>query len=129
MSLTDALNSGSYGDLITIYEGYRQDDGSLVDDPWVVARGTFEYASVNLGESNEAVVVMQHDLSRIQEKHGGKWSSEDQLARFGNDIGFRFVHESAFIELTWGGRDVRSSGGGSNFYNNGDRDGNPEYQG
>lgn len=108
--ISDALDAGKYGDAVTIYEGYRNDDGTLADDPWIVATGIFESAAISLGGSNEVVITVQHDLARLEEKNGARYTFEDQQTRFSGDIGFAFVHAVIGQQLLWGGRRVIDRG-------------------
>ena len=111
--ITTALDSGKYGDVVTLYVGYRQDDGTLVDDPWVLWRGTFEYASIGQGESNVVSITLQHDLAILDEADGGRYTDEDQQSRFAGDRGFEYVAEMGTVKLLWGGKPVVVAGGGS----------------
>ena len=108
--VSEALDSGNYGDVVTIYEGYRQDDGTLVDDPWVVWKGAYEFSSVSLDKSSIISVTIKHDLSALSEKDGGRYSDEDQQVRFSGDVGFQFVADTSGIKLHWGGKTVAYNG-------------------
>jgi hypothetical protein len=111
--ITQAFNAGNFGDEINIFVGYKNSSGVLVDDPWLLARGTFEHAAIELdeGDGNRVTVVMQHDLARIQEKSGRRFSDEDQQQEFVGDDGFSFVHSLPGQTLLWGGERVRGGGG------------------
>jgi hypothetical protein len=108
--ITEALDSGNLYDKVTIYEGYRQDDGTLYDDPWIAWKGWFEYASVSLGEQAIVEVTCQHDLSVLNEKDGGRYSDEDQQDAYTGDVGFEFVAATVGVKLVWGGRRVGGTG-------------------
>ena len=107
--LTEALDSGNYGDVVTLYVGYRQDDGTLVDDPWLLWRGTFDYASISRGADNVVSIVVQHDLAVLDEVNGGRYTDEDQQSKFTGDVGLEFIADMANLTLVWGGGRV---GGG-----------------
>lgn len=109
--VTEAMEAGRYGDSVTLYEGYRQDDGTLVGDPWVAWSGWYEYASVDQGETATIAVHCQNDLSVLERADGGRFSDEDQQQRFSGDTGFEFVADVTVVKLQWGGRTV--GGGGS----------------
>lgn len=110
--LTEALDSGSYGDVVTLYVGYRQDDGTLVDDPWLLWKGHFDYASITQGGDNTVSITLQHDLSVLDEKDGGRYTDEDQQLKFTGDRGFQFVTDMATVKLNWGGMRVIAGEGG-----------------
>ena len=112
--ISEALEAGRYGDIVTIYTGYRQDDNTLVDDPWVRWRGFFEYASITQGDDIAVLLTLQHDLSILNEKHGGRYTGEDQESQFTGDLGLEFVTDQNGLKLIWGGgRTVSGSFGAS----------------
>ena len=101
--ISEGLDSGNYGDVVTVYIGYRQDDGTLVDDPWVAWRGTYEHASISLGENNIISISCQHDLAALNDADGARFTDEDQQQRFSGDVGFEFVADAVSSQLIWGG--------------------------
>lgn len=105
-----ALDSGKYGDKVTIYEGYYKEfDGTLYDAPWIVWSGFYEYATAEVGAQNVVTIICQHDLADIEEKDGGRYSDEDQQNRFSGDVGLEFAAYMADTKLLWGGGPVRSN--------------------
>jgi len=110
--LAEGLDSGNYGDVITVYRGYRQDDGTLVADPWIATRGKLEYTQVVRGEQNAVQLTVQHDLALLDEISGDRWTHEDQTSKFVGDEGLEYVHEMAGVKLLWGGAERVGSGGG-----------------
>lgn len=110
--ITEALNSGNYGDIVTMYIGYRQDDGTLVADPWIFWRGKLEFTSVSQGETNVVSITVQHDLAELEQVDGARFSDEDQARRFTGDLGLEFTSQIAGVKLQWGGGPVWTSGGG-----------------
>lgn len=113
--ITEAQEAGRYRDSVTIYQGYRQDDGTLVDDPWIAWKGFFEYASIKIDEESTISVTCHHDLSVLTEKDGSRFSSEDQERRYSGDKFFQFVTDQSGLRLFWGG----TTHGGDRF---GDRE-------
>lgn len=99
--IAGALDSGSYGDGITIYEGYRQDDGTLVDDPWIVWKGTLEFSNISLGAEGAISITVKHDLAVLIENDGGRFTDEDQQLRFTGDVAFEFVTDMPGLQLEW----------------------------
>ena len=106
--LADALKSGNYGDVVTIYEGYRQDDGTLVDDPIIVWKGKYEHSGILADKESSVSITAQHDLAILDEKDGSRFSDEDQQRRYPGDKFFEFIHNMATIKLLWG--DVNAYG-------------------
>lgn len=110
--ITESLDSGNYGDVVTLYIGYRQDDGTLVDDPWVFASAKLEFMSVQQGDENSVSITIQSDLAVLDQSDGSRFSDEDQERRFTGDRGFAFVSEMNGIQLQWAGGPVYPEGGG-----------------
>ena len=115
--ITEALDSGDYGDTVTIYLGYRQDDGTLVADPLLLWRGFFEFASISQGDQSVVSITVQHDLAVLNETDGSRFTDEDQKVRFSGDVGFEFIADMANLKLIWGGTriggDDPTDGGGA----------------
>jgi hypothetical protein len=115
--ITEALDAGRYGDIVTIRVGYRDDDGALVDDPWTLWRGFFEFAAIQQGESVTVLMTLQHDLSVLSEINGGRYTDEDQQTRFSGDLGLEYVTDQNGLKIIWGGgRVVGGASGGSGGY-------------
>lgn len=115
--VTEALDAGNYGDVITIYRGYRGDDGTLIADPWLERRGTFEYATVVLGDKNEIVITVQHELAKLADKSGRRYSDEQARQDYSAETGFSFVTDAIGKSLIWGGQPVDTGrrGGGDDI--------------
>lgn len=111
--ITEALDSGNFGDVVTLYIGYRQDDGTLVDDPVLMWRGTYDHASIKQGDENIVSIVIHHDLAILNETDGSRFTDEDQQRRFSGDVGLEFVTDMAGLKLTVGGRTIVRTSGGS----------------
>ena len=103
----EALEAGTYGDAITLYAAYRDSAGGIVEDPWVIWSGWYEFATVRLGDSNVVTISGQHDLSVLNEIDGSRFTDEDQQARFTGDVAFEHIHRMATTKLLWGGRVTR----------------------
>lgn len=110
--IAEALTSGRYGDAITVYIGYRQDDGTLVQAPWIAWKGTFEYATLTAGEDNSINITCQHDLAILEESESSRYTDEDQQRRYSGDTGFEYVARIATQKLVWGGGPVVTGSGG-----------------
>lgn len=105
---TEVFDTGNYGDVITVYHGYRNADTlALIDDPTLVGRFFFEHASIRKGETNVAIITAQHELARLDDKPGQKFTDEDQRATYSSDVGYEFVADVGTKELIWGGGNVQ----------------------
>ena len=104
--LAEAVDSGNFGDVITEYIGYRNDDGTLVADPWIANKGKYDHASISLGTDNSITITAHHDLAVLAEIDGRKFSDEDQQAEYTGDLGLEHAVAAEFVRLVWGGGPV-----------------------
>ena len=110
--IAEAVDSGNIYDKVTIYQGYRNDDGTLADDPWIAWSGWFEFASIKVDAESSISITCQHDLSMMNEKDGSRYSDEDQQNRYAGDVGLEFTSDMVGLRLLWGGGPVASGPGG-----------------
>ncbi len=115
-NIAEALNSANYGDMVTIYVGYRQDDGTLVDDPWTAWGGYIEYTSTD-GDSSSVILHCAHYLTILSKKNGRRYTDEDQQREHPNDLGLQYIDQINGKSLTWGAESRVSTpyAGGRNF--------------
>ena len=109
--VSEALDSGSYGDPVTIYQGYRLDDGTLADNPFILWQGFLEYATVSQGGDNTITLTCESDLSVLGESDNSRYSDEDQVERYSGDRAFEYVVAMKNVKLQWGGRTITRGGG------------------
>lgn len=108
----NALEQGQYGDRVTLYLGYRNNGGALVDAPLTLWRGKFQFSDIVQDEGDNSVVVtVQHDLASIDDIEGGRFSHEDQTSRFAGDDAFEYIHLMATRNVVWGGGRVSGEPG------------------
>lgn len=101
--LRGALDSASYGDQITMYEAFIDDAGDLVADPVVIWAGSVDSTSIRVGPEPVITIVGQHDIADLDRADGGRFTNEDQQARYEGDEFFEFIHEVPTLRLNWGG--------------------------
>jgi len=105
--ISEAMDAGNYGDIVTVYLGFVDDTGSLVSDPEILGRGEFEFAAIEIGEDeSRIVVVVQHELAALNTSNGSRWTDEDQQRRFPGDTFFSFSADSVEKTLSWAGGPV-----------------------
>lgn len=110
--ITEAMDAGNYGDVVTVYKGYKNSAGQLVGTPTVRWVGFFEHSNVKLGKVNAVTVSCQHELTILDEKPGRRWTDEDQQAEFSGDTGFSFAADMPNRKLLWGGQTGGAVAGG-----------------
>lgn len=99
--LSEGLSADNFRDKVTLFMGYRQDDGTLVDDPWVIWKGYIEYTSIQ-SETGTITLHCQHFLSILKQKDGRRYTDEEQQRSFTGDLGFQFIADVNGTQLTWG---------------------------
>lgn len=102
--VTEALDSGNFGDAVTLYVGYLDDAGALIADPWIAAKGTLDHMVFTRGDDNVITLVAQNELASLDTIAGDKFSTEDQEEKFTGDVGLEFATDQNFSTLRWGGR-------------------------
>lgn len=104
---TEALNAANYGDKVTLYIAYKNDNGTLVDEPWIFYRGRVETSRIVKGAENLAVFTIQHELAVLGKKTGAKYTDEEQQRRYPGDTAFSHITQMDSISLLWGRRGFR----------------------
>ncbi len=99
--IAEALDSTTYGDRVTLYHGFRGDDGLLVADPEVPWKGYLEYASVE-GETETVTLHCQHYLTVLNKKRGGRFTDEDLQRAYFGDLGLQYIHLQNGLTFPWG---------------------------
>ncbi len=102
----EALNAANYGDKVTLFVGYRDDDGDLIDTPWVFYRGRVEKSGLVRGNDNSIRIVIQHELAVLNQQIGTKYTDEEQQRRYPGDTAFSRVDQVEVMQLTWGNKVV-----------------------
>ena len=92
-----ALTSVAYKDAVTVFLGYRKDDGALEADPWLVWKGWYEYAEISQDDTSTISITCQHDLAVLNEINGSRFSDEDQKQTYASDDGFEYLYFISFI--------------------------------
>lgn len=107
--LADSLDSTTYGSRVTLYVGYRNDDGSLIADPWIFYKGLLENSNLVRGSENSINLVVQHVLAVLKRSVGRKYTDEEQQKEYPGDTAFNKVQQMETVakDLLWGRRDGR----------------------
>lgn len=113
--VSEALDAGNFGDEVTLYFGFRGDDGLLIADPEVEWRGYYDHASSTGGSESVITIICQHDLAVLSRNDGSRFSDEDQRVRHTGDTGFEFVADPP-VNLWWGGNNLRPPRGKDPIY-------------
>ena len=109
--VAEALDAARYGDAITVYEGYVDDAGALVSDPWIIWAGKVDATGAVIGTDPSVSVIGQHDISSLDEIDGSRWTNEDQQAKFSGDKFFEHIAAVPNLKLLWGGGPTTTGSG------------------
>ena len=114
----EALDSANFGSKVTLYIGYRNDDGTLIADPWAFYKGRVENAALIRGQDNSITITIQHDLAILNRTIGTKYTYEEQQRKFSGDLAFEKIAQMELVgtDLLWGALPSRiGTGGGGRF--------------
>ena len=103
-----AMSAANYGDEATLYRGYRQDDGTLVSDPYIVWAGTVESTGAKVGPGGQIGITCNHDLAALDQINGGRYTDEDQQDKYSGDKFFSHIADIPTLKLLWGGGPTRT---------------------
>ena len=105
-----AQDAAVYRARVTIYRGYRQDDGTLADSPWVLWKGRVDESGIQSGPESSVSLSVQHDFAALNEIDGSRWTNEDQQNRFPTDDFFKHLANVPTTKLLWGGGNPQTGG-------------------
>ena len=78
------------------------DSHQLINDPVILFKGKMDTMAVERGETCTITVTVQSPLVDWQRNNVRRYTHEDQLAEYPNDLGLEFVARSADAQIRWG---------------------------
>lgn len=101
--LAIALGEHVYKRPATVYEGYLDENGTLVADPAERWSGGMDHFSVSRGENNTLALQCESDMRFFDRANGSLFTDEDQQRRYSGDVFFEFQDQMIDVALSWGG--------------------------
>jgi len=101
--LSDALNANYQNKSMTIYLGFLNDAGALVDDPIVLMKGRMDVMNINNSGSVASIdVSCETRLIDFERPRRYTYTDSDQKQFYPNDRGFEHVSTIQDTEVLWG---------------------------
>lgn len=102
-ALTIALNANYQNRDITLYMGFNDSDGTLIDTPFILARGRMDVMSIEEGADSSSIVIQcESRLIDFERPRRRLYTDEDQRRDHPTDTGFSLVKGIQDINITWG---------------------------
>jgi hypothetical protein len=111
---------------VTIWLGFLDDNGQLVDTPHVIWTGYADHASISLGGERDLVtLVCESELRFLDQANGARFTDEDQQARYSGDVALEYLPQMVDAAIVWGPGGTYTRFGSPPTPRNGDRNPTP----
>ena len=100
--LSTALNVDYQNKAVTIYLAVVDDEDAFIGVPVVLFKGKIDTMSVSLSEDAKISVRCSWDWADWERPSAGRYTNEDQQARFTGDKGLEFISQSVEKQIFWG---------------------------
>ena len=96
------LNENVINDTVTIYRGLLADDNTIVDDPFLLYKGSIENFEIQEKDTTSTLSfsIVSH-WADFDKKNGRKTNNTSQQRFFSTDVGMDFSSETA-QDIKWG---------------------------
>ena len=97
-----ALAENIVNDAVTIYRAFLDDNNAIIDDPFLLYKGSVETYTINETEDSSALTlnVVSH-WADFEKRSGRKTNSTSQQRFFSGDLGMAFSSETV-LDIKWG---------------------------
>jgi len=101
--LAEAYAEPVYRRAVSVYLGFTDENGDLVEDPDIRWSGYGDTWEVDIGGELESITLFAED-ERIRDTRpsGLLWTDEDQQKLYPGDTGFEFLAQIIDARITWG---------------------------
>ena len=102
-ALNIALNANYQNRDITIYMGFNDSTGTLIDTPFILGRGRMDTMTIEEGAEFSTIVIQcENRLIDFERPRRRLYTDEDQRRDHPTDTGFSFVKVIQDLKITWG---------------------------
>ncbi len=91
---------------------YIDTDGSIVDQPHKLFKGSINEQKVSVGEESAIQITAESFLIALTQNNGRLLNDADQQDEFSGDLGFEYQPQIENAKISWGG-DSKNYGNGS----------------
>jgi hypothetical protein len=101
--ITEVLTARSRGRTCRLYLGLFDSSGALLNDPFILFSGRMDQPQIQDGGDNcNITITAESRMVDLQRPRNGRYTNEDQLARYAGDFGLEFVAGLQSKEIKWG---------------------------
>ena len=96
------LNENIVNDGVVVYRGFLNDSNALIDDPFLLYKGTIDTFGISESSSGSSVTlrIVSH-WADFEKKNGRKTNNISQQRFFSTDVGMDFSSETV-LDIKWG---------------------------
>lgn len=96
------LDENFQGRRATLYIGYVDSSGVLVDDPIIIYRGRMDNARIKLGRTFTVILNVESRFAAWDKPLVRRYNNADQQSRYPGDRGLEFIEQASEKEIFWG---------------------------
>ena len=101
--LDDAINEDYQNRKVFVRQGFLDDDGNLVADPYILISGRMDVMTISEeGETSVIQISVENRLIDFERSRRRTYTDQDQKLDYPNDKGFEYVAAIQDIALDWG---------------------------
>jgi hypothetical protein len=92
------------GRKVKVYFGAFDSSGNIISDPVVIFSGKADVPEIELGGKTMTIsLTVESDLRALRRVNERRYTSEDQQAKYPNDVGLEFVTSIQDKDIIWSG--------------------------
>lgn len=100
--LNDSLNELQTGKLAQVYLGFLDETNHLIDDPIPAFIGLLDQPAIDLNTETATITIsVENRLVDMNRQRGGRYTDQDQRARYPNDGSLKYVHFLQDSRIDW----------------------------
>lgn len=102
-----SLQEQYQGEDCIVYFGLLNESLTLLSTPTVLFKGQMDTMDLFIGQTASITILVQSRMARWEEPNVGRYTNEDQQAKFPGDKFLEFVPQMQNRELNWGIKDPK----------------------
>lgn len=100
--LNDSMSELMAGKLAQVYLGFLDSSGALIADPIPAFIGLIDQPTIDLATDKASIsITVENRLADLNRARGGRYTDQDQRARYPNDGCLKYVHFLQDEHFTW----------------------------
>lgn len=101
--LAQATTEPVFNRAVTIYQGFLDESGQLIDTPHTLWSGLGDHTALALGGDRDLVsLVCESELRFLDQANGSRFTDEDQQARYSGDVALEYLPQMVDASVVWG---------------------------